>query len=30
MRKKEEKNAIIEICPVRNVIARFGNNGHYW
>ncbi len=25
MRKKEEKNAIIEICPVRNVIARFGN-----
>lgn len=25
MRKKQEKNAIIEICPVRNVIARFGN-----
>lgn len=25
MRKKEEKNSIIEICPVRNVIARFGN-----
>lgn len=25
MRKKEERNAIIEICPVRNVIARFGN-----
>lgn len=25
MRRKEEKNAIIEICPVRNVIARFGN-----
>lgn len=25
MRKKEEKNAIIEICPVRNVITRFGN-----
>ena len=25
MRKKEEKNAIIEICPVRNVVARFGN-----
>lgn len=25
MRKKEEKNTIIEICPVRNVIARFGN-----
>lgn len=25
MRRKEAKNAIIEICPVRNVIARFGN-----
>lgn len=25
MKRKEEKNAIIEICPVRNVIARFGN-----
>lgn len=25
MRKKEKINAIIEICPVRNVIARFGN-----
>lgn len=25
MRKKEEKNSIFEICPVRNVIARFGN-----
>lgn len=25
MLKKEDKNAIIEICPVRNVIARFGN-----
>ncbi len=25
MRRKKEKNAIIEICPVRNVIARFGN-----
>ena len=25
MIKKEEKNSIIEICPVRNVIARFGN-----
>ncbi len=25
MRKKEERNAIIEICPVRNVVARFGN-----
>ena len=25
MRRKEEKNSIIEICPVRNVIARLGN-----
>lgn len=25
MRRKEENNTIIEICPVRNVIARFGN-----
>ena len=25
MRRLEEKNTIIEICPVRNVIARFGN-----
>ncbi|MDO4930404.1 MAG: helix-turn-helix domain-containing protein [Bacteroidales bacterium] len=25
MKKKVEKNSIIEICPVRNVIARFGN-----
>lgn len=25
MRRKEDKNSIIEICPVRNVIARFGN-----
>lgn len=25
MRKKEEKNSIIEICPVRNAVARFGN-----
>lgn len=25
MRKKEEMGSIIEICPVRNVIARFGN-----
>lgn len=25
MRKKEEKGSIIEMCPVRNVIARFGN-----
>lgn len=25
MKKKEESGSIIEICPVRNVIARFGN-----
>lgn len=25
MQKKKEKNSIIEFCPVRNVIARFGN-----
>lgn len=25
MLKKEEKNAVIEMCPVRNVVARFGN-----
>ena len=25
MEKKEEKNSIIEICPIRNVVARFGN-----
>lgn len=25
MIKKDEKNSIIEICPLRNVIARFGN-----
>lgn len=25
MLKKEERNSIFEICPVRNVIARFGN-----
>lgn len=23
--KKEEKKSIIEICPIRNVVARFGN-----
>lgn len=23
--KKTEKNSIIEICPIRNVVARFGN-----
>ena len=25
MGRKEEKNSIIEICPIRNVVARFGN-----
>lgn len=25
MRKKEETGSIIEMCPVRNVIVRFGN-----
>ncbi|MCI5561244.1 MAG: helix-turn-helix domain-containing protein [Phocaeicola sp.] len=25
MTKKEENKSIIEICPIRNVIARFGN-----
>ncbi len=25
MLRKEQLNSIIEICPVRNVIARFGN-----
>ena len=25
MRNKEQLNSIIEICPVRNVVARFGN-----
>ncbi len=25
MRKKEKTGSIIEMCPVRNVIARFGN-----
>lgn len=25
MLKKGEKNSIIEICPVRNVVSRFGN-----
>lgn len=25
MRRKEESGAMIEMCPVRNVIARFGN-----
>lgn len=25
MKKKEETNSIIEICPIRNVVARFGD-----
>ena len=25
MRRKEQLNSIIEICPVRNIVARFGN-----
>jgi len=25
MRRKEETDSIIEMCPVRNIIARFGN-----
>lgn len=25
MRKKEETGSIIEMCPIRNVVARFGN-----
>lgn len=25
MKRKEDKNSIIEICPIRNVVARFGN-----
>lgn len=25
MQKNEIKNSIIEVCPVRNIIARFGN-----
>lgn len=25
MKRKAEKNTIFEMCPVRNVIARFGN-----
>lgn len=25
MAKKSDKNSIIEICPIRNVVARFGN-----
>ena len=25
MKKKEEAGSIIEFCPIRNVIARFGN-----
>ncbi len=25
MAKKQKKNSIVEICPIRNVVARFGN-----
>jgi len=25
MKNKADKNSIIEICPIRNVVARFGN-----
>ena len=25
MRKKDVRNSIIEMCPIRNVVARFGN-----
>lgn len=25
MRRKEEYNSVIEICPIRNVVARFGD-----
>ncbi len=25
MQKKDSKNSMFEMCPVRNVIARFGN-----
>ena len=25
MQKKDNKNSMFEMCPVRNVIARFGN-----
>lgn len=25
MAKKNKKNSIVEICPIRNVVARFGN-----
>jgi DNA-binding HxlR family transcriptional regulator len=25
MKAKEETNSIIEICPIRNVVARFGD-----
>lgn len=24
-RKKDEKNSLIQFCPIRNVVARFGN-----
>lgn len=25
MKRKIEKNSMVEICPIRNVVARFGN-----
>lgn len=25
MIKKEQNNSVVEICPIRNVVARFGN-----
>ena len=25
MKRKTEKNSMVEICPIRNVVARFGN-----
>jgi len=25
MKRKSEKNSMVEICPIRNVVARFGN-----
>lgn len=29
MKKKEEAGSIIEMCPVRNVIARLGTKGRF-
>ena len=25
MKRKSEKNSMVEICPIRNMVARFGN-----